>query len=131
MTAAKPSRTLPCQRDGATARLDDATAFLDTAQAADNTDVIATNAIHAAIASSDVLCCLTLGERSASTDHQDAVVLLRRVDPKLAISLKRCLAIKTKAAYEVGSVSSSGARQVVKQATALHAAARASMDATS
>ncbi len=41
--------------------------------------VAAGNAVLAAIAASDALCCRLLGERSRGQDHRDAVALLEQV----------------------------------------------------
>jgi len=109
MTTRASARTTHCPKADARKRVVDARAFLLTAQAADNNDVIATNAIHAAIAASDVICCLALGERSSSSSHADAVKLLRRVSATHANTLKRCLDLKTKAAYESTDVSTKDA----------------------
>ncbi len=61
----------------------------------DAPDVIATNAIHAAIAAADVITCQALGERSSDGNHQSAVELLRPVDASLASALRRALDRKT------------------------------------
>lgn len=58
------------------ARLHDAEDFLEAAEHAHYPDVIATNAIHSAIASADALCCFALRERSADGSHLAAVELL-------------------------------------------------------
>ena len=117
--SAKGDRTSTCGKADARKRLEDAQAFLVTAEAADNDDVIATNAIHAAIAASDVLCCLGLGERSSSTTHDDAVGLLKRLDGKLANVLARSLGFKTRAAYESTDVSAKDAARTVRNAQVL------------
>jgi glutamine amidotransferase-like uncharacterized protein len=107
--------------------LDDARAFLLTAEAADNADVVASNAILAAIAASDVLCCLALGERPNSGNHVEASELLERVETKHAQTLRRCLALKSKAAYSSQSVSTGDAGSTVRWAVALVDAAEAAM----
>lgn len=123
MTARLAGRTTECARADAASRLEDAQAFLLTAQAADNEDVIATNAIHAAIAAADVLCCVALGERSSSPSHIEAARLLHRVQAKHANTLKRCLDLKTRAAYESNDVSARDAARTVRNAQSLVAAA--------
>ena len=75
-------RVRDCSAADARARLNDARQFLQAAElltAAGNGDVVATNAVHAAIAAADVLCCLALGRRSADGNHETAVVLLEQV----------------------------------------------------
>jgi hypothetical protein len=125
----KRSRITACDAADARRRLVQADAFLLTAEAADDHDVVATNAIHAAIAASDVLCCLGLGERSSGDDHQEAAATLQRVDKTLATKLRRCLALKTKAAYDSTSVSAQDARRTLAHATALVTAAQTALAA--
>lgn len=130
MTARPRGRRLPCTIADARARLHDAEAFLQTAQTASNSDVVATNAIHAAIAAADAICCVALRERSAGGSHTAAVELLRRVDAALAAALQRSLDRKTQAAYESRDVSARDAAACVRQATALVEAARSRVIAT-
>lgn len=91
----------------------------------DAPDVVATNAIHAAIAASDAITCHALTERSNDGNHNAAVDLLRQVDPRLAITLKRALDRKTQAAYESNDISSSDAANCVKWAKQILASAEA------
>jgi HEAT repeat protein len=72
-------------------RLVDARQFLEAAELFDAPDVVATCAIHAAIAAADAITCHALGERSRDGNHVSAVDLLRQVDSKLSTSLKRAL----------------------------------------
>ena len=68
-------RTRECGGHDARARLRDARQFMEAAELladAGNGDVVATNAVHAAIAAADVLCCLALGRRSADGNHDAA-----------------------------------------------------------
>jgi hypothetical protein len=112
----------PCTVADAKARLHDAEAFLEASETASDPDVVATNAIHAAIAAADAICCMALRERPA--EHATAPELLRRVDAKLASALSRALDRKTQAAYESRDIASKDAVMCVRQATALIAAAR-------
>src|SRR3954468_7997879 len=89
-----------CDTQQARQRLVDARQFLEAAELLDAPDVVATNAIHAAIAASDAITCYALIERSNDGNHGAAVDLLRQVDPSLATTLKRALDRKTQAAYE-------------------------------
>ncbi len=123
MSARATQRPVPCGTSDARSRLVDARSLLDVAEVSDNTDVIATNAIHAAIAAADVQCCLALGKRSGSTHHSDAVDLLHQVDATAANSLRRCLDLKTKAAYEAKDLSVKDAAATVRRATHLVEAA--------
>jgi hypothetical protein len=90
-------------------------------------DVVATNAAHAAITAADVICCVRLGERSRDADHRAAVKLLARVDSGLAGALSRVLAIKTRAGYESENLSESEAKTTVRLAARLRDAARAAV----
>lgn len=71
---------------------------LEAAELLDAPDVVATNAIHAAIAAADAVTCHALAERSSDGSHASAIELLRRVDSSLATALKRALDRKTQAA---------------------------------
>ena len=108
-----------CDTHQARQRLVDARQFLEAAELLDAPDVVATNAIHAAIAAADAITCHTLHERSNDGNHNAAVDLLRQVDPSLATTLKRALDRKTQAAYESNDVSDSDAANCVKWAKQL------------
>ncbi len=114
--------TKRCGVDDARKRLADARQFLEAAEILDSPDVVATNAVHAAIAAADAITCHALGERSKGA-HQLAVRLLAKVDNELSTALKRALAIKTKAAYESSDVSDSDAKACMRRAQSLVAAA--------
>jgi hypothetical protein len=124
MTPRPSGRRQPCTIGDARARLHDAGAFLDTAEAAKDPDVKATNAIHAAIAAADAICCFALRERSADANHAAATELLRTVDARLAATLGRLLARKQQAAYESRDLSTKDATTCIRQATTLVDAAR-------
>jgi hypothetical protein len=124
VTPRPTGRRQPCTTADAKARLHDAEAFLDTAETARDPDVKATNAIHAAIAAADAICCIALRERSADGNHSAAIDLLRAVDPQLAATLTRLLARKQQAAYESRDISARDATTCIRQATALVDAAR-------
>ena len=124
MTPRARGRRQPCTVTDAQARLHDAQAFLDTAEVATDPDVKATNAIHAAIAAADAICCFALRERSADANHLAAVDLLRTVEPGLATTLGRLLARKPQAAYESRDLSRAEAATCIRQATTLLDAAR-------
>ena len=98
----------PCDAQQARQRLIDARQFLEAAKLLDAPDVVATNAIHAAIAAADAITCHALGERSNDANHASAVELLRRVDAGLATALKRALDRKTQAGYESPEPGSTG-----------------------
>lgn len=124
MTSRTGGRRQPCTIADARARLHDAEAFLDTAETARDPDVKATNAIHAAIAAADAVCCFALRERSADANHAAGIDLLRTVDARLAATLARLLGRKQQAAYESRDISAKDAAACVRQATTVVDAAR-------
>jgi hypothetical protein len=130
MTARPTGRRQPCTLAEARARLQDAEGFLEAADISTNSDVIATNAIHAAIAAADAICCVALRERSTDGNHAAATELLGRIDPRFAAALTRALSRKTQAAYEARNVSAADATSCVRQATMLVEAARARVRGT-
>lgn len=83
MSRAKGNRK-PCDVQQARQRLIDARQFLEAAELLDAPDVVATCAIHAAIAAADAITCHALGERSSDGNHASAVDLLRQVDASLS-----------------------------------------------
>lgn len=128
MTRAKGTRK-PCDVQQARQRLVDARQFLEAAKLLDAPDVVATCAIHAAIAASDAITCHTLGERSNDGNHVSAVDLVRQVDAKLATALKRALDRKTQAGYESVDISAADAASCVRWAEQLLAAAEERLEA--
>lgn len=128
MTRAKGARK-PCGVQQARQRLIDARQFLEAAELVDAPDVVATNAIHAAIAAADAITCHSLGERSGDGNHVSAVDLLRQVDTKLATSLKRALDRKTQAGYESVDISAAEAASCVGWARQILSAAEARLEA--
>jgi len=127
VSRAKGSRK-PCDVQQARQRLVDARQFLEAAKLLDAPDVVATCAIHAAIAASDAITCHALGERSNDGNHVSAVDLLRQVDAKLATALKRALDRKTQAGYESVDIGSADAASFFKWADQLLAAAEARLE---
>ena len=127
MSRAKGTRK-PCDVQQARQRLVDARQFLEAAKLLDAPDVVATCAIHAAIAASDAITCHALGERSNDGNHVAAVDLLRQVDAKLATALKRALDRKTQAGYESVDIGSADAASCVKWADHLLVAAEARLE---
>ena len=124
MTRSKGSRK-PCDALQARQRLVDARQFLEAAKLLDAPDVVATNAIHSAIAAADAITCHALGERSNDGNHVSAVDLLRKVDATLATALKRAFDRKTQAGYESTDISATDAASCVRWAEQLLAAAEA------
>jgi F0F1-type ATP synthase membrane subunit b/b' len=86
--------------------------------------VIATNAIHAAAAAADAICCVALRERSADGNHSAAVQLLGEIDKTLAATLRRALDRRNQAAYEARDIADTDAQACIRYATTLIEAAR-------
>ena len=118
-----------CDARQARQRLVDARQFLEAAELLDAPDVVATCAIHAAIAAADAITCHALGARSSDGNHASAVDLLRQVDARLATALKRALDRKTQAGYESADVSAADAKSCLRWARQLHSAAEARFEA--
>ncbi len=118
-----------CNLEQARQRLVDARQFLEAAELLDAPDVVATNAIHAAIAASDAITGHSLGQRSAGANHLGAVDLLRMVDARSATALKRALDRRTQAAYESADLSRSAAANCVKWARQLLGEAESRLEA--
>lgn len=55
--------------------------------------------VHAGIAAADVVCCARLGEYSMSSNHSDAVRILKSADESLAPAMQRLLSVKSAAGY--------------------------------
>jgi len=90
-------------------------------------DTFVSLCVLAGIAAADVLCCVSLGEHAQGENHNDAVRLLRRVQPggaDLARSLNTLLTIKTKAAYSDRAVSAEDRKRAERSAARLVEAAR-------
>ncbi|WP_109510272.1 hypothetical protein [Nocardioides speluncae] len=107
-------RTSPCTAATRRGRLSKAAQFADAAatieafadQAEDVADAYVTLLVHAGIAAADVMCCARLGEHAAGDNHNEAAVLLGKVDRGLANDLRTLLGMKTKAGYSALAVSS-------------------------
>jgi hypothetical protein len=104
------SREAPCGSEDARTRSRVARTYLNLAETASATresearNAAAGNAVIAAIAASDALCCRQLGRRSREQDHSAAAPLLAKITPggpKLARDLTSVLAIKDTAHYGI------------------------------
>ena len=145
MTATR-GRRRPCTPADARTRAAHARAYLETARLvrseADKPDdvnfnhVAAGNAVLAAIAASDALCCKLLGERSRGQDHREAVGLLEQVrfgdgtaaaQARRARDLARALAtaldLKDDSHYGTLMIGGTELRRLIRAAEALVAAA--------
>ena len=79
---------------------------LDLAEIPIGNDVLASNAIYAAIAAADAICCARRQERSASGNHNDAAYGTR---PTTDAEVKTCLRV-AKQLVEAAQVAVQGAR---------------------
>lgn len=116
-------------RTDAHARLEDARVFLEAAETINTlnseevyADVIATLAVHAGIAACDAYCMLELGRHSKSDNHADAVKTLKEAGGDNA-TLARLLGEKTKAGYDVSSLTRSKSSKCLEWASKLVASA--------
>lgn len=76
-------------------------------------------AIHASINAADALCGARLGMRSAGTDHDQVLALLRLAGAdgaELERNLRRLLPLKTKAEYDPDTIAHSVAAKAVERA---------------
>ena len=140
------ARRRQCTAEDARTRAAHARAYLDVAKLirgdADKPEdlsfnhVAAGNAVLAAIAASDALCCRLLGERSRGQEHRDAVALLEQVrfgtgtdeaQARRACDLARALAtaldLKDDSHYGTLMVGATELRRLIRAAELLVSAA--------
>jgi hypothetical protein len=86
-------------------------------------NVASGNAVLAAIAAADALCCSRLGLRSSSKQHHDAVGLLQRVDAGLARDLSILVSDKAQAHYGDDFIGASTLKAALRAMDRLVAAA--------
>jgi hypothetical protein len=98
---------------------DDATGTTELA------DAFVTLAVHAGIASADVICIARLGQYSPTGSHDESAALLKKADPDAAKHLVRLLGVKTKAGYTHRPVSRDDVATALRASRALLAAAAA------
>lgn len=68
-------------------------------QPGDVADACVTLAVHAGIASADVLCCTHLGHHASGESHEEAIRLLEQVNKPLSKHLTTLLRLKQRAGY--------------------------------
>jgi hypothetical protein len=90
-------------------------------------DPAAGNAVIAAIAAADALCCMKLGKRSADDDHQAALALVAKVDKSAAEALGKALGVKHRAHYDHLTATGSAAKATVRAASKLVTVARTAL----
>ncbi|MDO9396798.1 MAG: hypothetical protein Q7T71_09655 [Herbiconiux sp.] len=86
---------------------------------------VVTLAVHAGIAASDVICLRRLGYYWQSANHHEAIEHLRRADAGSAGHLSTLLALKTRAGYGHGAMSSDSVTRSTRAMQHLAAAVRA------
>ena len=140
------ARRRPCSAEDARTRASQARAYLEVAKLirgdADKPEdinfnhVAAGNAVLAAIAASDAVCCRLLGERSRGQDHRDAIALLEQVRfgpgpdsaqarrvRDLARALATALDLKDDSHYGTLMIGTAELRRLLRAAEALVSAA--------
>lgn len=98
---------------------------LEADEHGDFTDAFVALAVLSGVASSDVICCVRLGEYSSGQSYSDAVSLLAKVDQTAAKALNALLGLKAAAEYQHAPTSSANARRAERaMQTLLEAAIR-------
>ena len=85
------------------------------------------NAVLAGIAAADTICLIKLGQRSASPDHGEAIILLRDVDSTLAKHLSVLIGDKPTAHYGGTFLSTTALKSCVRAMERLIEAATTAM----
>jgi hypothetical protein len=128
----KVARSQNCTRNDALTRLRHAERYLEVAEVVqgdetgDQATVATGNAVLAAIAAADAICCAAAGSRYRGSDHRQAADHLERItgDKRLAGLLRDVLDLKDAGHYGLSNVGSSRAKSVFRKADQLVAAAR-------
>ena len=115
------TKTKPCDRAHAAARLAIAVSFIEAAESpemlAQGTNPYRANArvanyVQAGIAAGDAICCIELKEHSSVDSHATAINLIKKVahdGAELAKALGTLLALKTDASYGSGPMKAANA----------------------
>jgi hypothetical protein len=128
----KVDRSQDCTRNDALARLRHAERYLEVAdvvlgdETGDHATVATGNAVLAAIAAADAICCAAAGSRYRGSDHRQAADHLEGItgDKRLAGLLRDVLDLEDAGHYGLSNVGSSRAKSVFRKADQLVAAAR-------
>jgi hypothetical protein len=128
----KVDRSQNCTRNDALTRLRHAERYLEVAEVVqgdetgDQATVATGNAVLAAIAAADAICCAAAGSRYRGSDHRQAADHLERItgDKRLAGLLRDVLDLKDAGHHGLSNVGSSRAKSVFRKADQLVAAAR-------
>lgn len=130
------TRETPCGPPEARRRVRMARTYLDVADQAglaesdEGRNVAAGNAVLAAIAAADALCCLRLGRHASGQAHHQANPMLRTIrpnGPRLAKDLGTVLSVKDAAHYGTVFVSPTTLRTALRATTRLVAAAETAL----
>lgn len=133
MTRRRGAATKPCSIAEARARLRSASEYLRACSLLEegvSNEVVASNAILAAIAAADAICGATRRERSASGNHGDAADLLKQVDKALGTDLAKILGYKNTAAYGTREMSDGEKKTCLRVAEQLFERAQRELQAT-
>jgi len=125
--ARRTGRTHICDKNAARHRLADAEAYLEVAQvmisdeAGATTNVATGNAVLAAIAAGDAICCAVAGSRYRGPDHRGAIDYLRQVtgDAEPVGLLRQILDHKDQAHYGLNNVANSQAKAAIRKTAQL------------
>lgn len=125
-------RSTPCGQARQAGRLQKATQFLDAAATINviaerpdqYPDAVITLYVHAGIAAADVICCARLGKHASGDGHDDAVRLVKQIDPRAAKNLATLLGMKARSGYSSATSPPADWRRAERAAAALVAAAR-------
>jgi hypothetical protein len=128
----KIDRTQDCTRNDARTRLRHAVRYLEVAETvlhdenAEQATVAAGNALLAAIAAADAICCATAGSRYRGSEHRQAADHLERItgNKKLAGLLRDVVDLKDAGHYGLSDVGSSRAKSALRKADQLVTAAQ-------
>jgi hypothetical protein len=120
------TRVQRCSKADATKRLRHAIRFLEVAKLVteegddlDYSSASASLAVLAGFAASDAACCAALGRRARGRDHQEAAMLVGKIEPggkKAATSLRRLLGLKDEAQYGFFDVGGQQLKSALRQA---------------
>jgi hypothetical protein len=131
--ARKHSRTRACTREDAAQRLAQAQAFADLAEMdpyssdGPTRSAAVSNAVLAASAASDAVCCKRLGRHSSDGDHARALELLSEAGEaggKAHTQLATLLSLKNKASYERTDPTVAEAKKAIRSMKAIIKLAR-------
>jgi hypothetical protein len=116
-----------CSKADAKIRVDHARLYLTVAQTVliaepgEEATVATGNAVLAAIAAADAICCASAGSRFRGQDHAGAADYLEKVtgDKKLATTLRDVVNLKDLGHYGLGNVAAARAKSAIRKARQL------------